>query len=233
MKLVAALAWYMEPAAFLDRLVRSLAGHVDELVALDGAWYGFGPARPSSGRQQRDTIRVAAAEVDLPVRVIVPSQVWASQIEKRQTLFDLAIREQKADWVMVVDGDFTVARCDDDALRRSLELTGLDVATVTVRTLNKPWPLSELPVMENAERFIYRGSRGLTVEHLHYGIRIGSRWVNGDRAYVNLEPSLDLSGVVGFEHDNANRGAERVAAARAYRKTRIAEKLEQWQEETA
>jgi hypothetical protein len=227
-KIVAALCWYLEPTEFLDRLVRSLAGHVDELVGLDGAWYGFTPAAAASSREERDTIRVAAAECGIPVQVVVPSRVWKSQIEKRQRLFDIAIHERGADWVMVVDGDWELACCDDLALRSSLQLTGRDVAMVMMRPLNKTFPYSELPTMDKPERHIWRGLDDLTVENLHWGIRSGARWLHGDTAYVNVEPALDLSSVVVFDHDNMNRPRERAEAMREYRKVRQDERLETW-----
>lgn len=229
MKIVAGLCWFDEPLEFLDRLVRSLRGHVDELVAVDGAWRGYPDATPTSAREQRDVIRLAAAESDLHVRILTPNRVWESQIEKRQRLFDLAIKERHGDWVMVVDGDFIVAECDDDALRKSLTLTGLDVAMVMIRPLNQSWPYCEMPTHAAPHRMIWRGHPGLTMEHLHYGIRIGNRWLHGDTAHVNVEPALDLSRIVVFDHDNMNRPKHRNDAMRAYRQTRFEERLETWQ----
>lgn len=227
MKIVAACAWFEEPVDFLDRMVRSLAGHVDELVCLDGAWQGF-DGGASSGREERDTIRAAALETDLPVEVRVPGQAWESQIEKRAALFRLAIAECGADWVLVVDGDVHVAHCDDHALRQSLALTDRDVATVTVTQMNQAWPYSEMPTNDVAQRHIYRGHPKLTVEMSHYGIRIGNRWLNGDASHVTLEPALDLSRVVRFAHDNQNRGHERNMKARKYRQSRRDRRLEMW-----
>lgn len=228
MKLVAALAWFDEPVEFLDRLARSLAGHVDELVALDGAWARYPDGHASSAREQRDVLRVACEETDLPLHLEVPRGVWPSQVAKRQRLFDIAIKARRADWVLVVDGDFVLANCDDEKLRASLRLTGLDVATVMLRPLNRAWPYSELPTHAAPHRMIWRGDRDLTVEAWHYGIRIGSRWLHGDTAYVDVEPALDLSRIVVIDHDNMNRPPARTAAMSRYRETRTAERLETW-----
>lgn len=228
MKIVAALCWYDEPDGFLERLLRSLVGHVDEVVALDGAWQGFPNPKRSSG-DQRHLLGAVAREIGLLIRIDVPVRVWKSQIEKRQRLFDIAIKEQHADWVLIVDGDFILAECDDLVLRQSLELTSLDVAKVLIRPLNQPWPYSELRTNPTADRMIWRGHPDLTMEHLHYGIRIGNRWLHGDTAYVNVEPALDLSRVVVIDHDNMNRSAPRVAAMKQYRKIRAERKLETWQ----
>lgn len=228
MKIVAALCWYDEPLAFLERLLRSLAGHVDEVVALDGAWDGYPEPRHSSGHQQQELLREVSLAIGLPIRIDVPARIWESQIEKRQRLLEIAIKEQGADWVLVVDGDFILAECDDLALRRSLELTGLDVAKVLIRPLNRPWPYSELPTHPAPHRMIWRGHPGLTMEHLHYGIRIGDRWLHGDTAFVNVEPALDLSGIVVIDHDNMNRPGPRAQAMKHYRQERAERKLETW-----
>lgn len=228
MKIVAACAWYEEPPAFLDRMVRSLEGHVDSLVALDGAWYGF-PGEATSTREERDTIRVAASEAGIPTRIVTPPRTWASQVEKRQALFRLAIHEQAADWVLVVDGDVWIERCDDGALWRSLELTDLDVALVALTQMNGGWPHSELGPQERPpQRHLFRAHPKLTVDKAHNGVHVGLRWLAGDPAFVKLEPALDLSRVVHFAHDNQNRGTERDEKARAYRKTRMQEGLESW-----
>lgn len=229
MKIVAALAYWAEPLPFLDRLVRSLAGHVDALVALDGPWYGF-DGGPVGTPEERDTIRAAAAECDLPCNVVWPIERWESQAEKRAELFRLAIDESGADWVLVVDGDERLAVCDDDALRRSLALTDRDVVLALETQLNKAWPYSEFQsTHDNAIRHMYRGIPGLTVETAHNGIRTPDfRWLHGDPEHVRVQPALDLSAILRFEHDNRNRGKARNDAARRYRRIRSDERLESW-----
>jgi hypothetical protein len=70
-KIVAALAWYREPPEFLDRLVRSLAGLVDVLVALDGAWALFPDAEPHSTLAEGMALHEAGA-LDAGVAVGAP-----------------------------------------------------------------------------------------------------------------------------------------------------------------
>jgi hypothetical protein len=229
LRIVACLCWFDEPLPFLDRLVRSLGGHVDALVAADGPWNGY-EGDVTSPREQRDTIRAAAAEAALPTRIVVPTKRWGSQIEKRTFVARTAIDEHHASWLFVVDGDSELTRCDDDALRQSLALTDRDVASVTMRYLNRSWPYSEMPPHEVTQRHIYRGIPGLTYRYVHNGIVTpDGRWLNGDGSLVSLAETLDLSRIVTVDHDNQNRGRDRNLRMRAYRKTREEKQLEVWQ----
>lgn len=229
MKIVAALAWYDEPVEFLDRLVRSLTPHVDHLVCLDGAWNGYdgGPASP---REQRDVIRAAAEDTGLSWTVEVPEKTWESQAKKRAHLFSLAIDDHQADWVLVVDGDEELVRCDDQLFRTALELTSLDVVMALNINLNRFVPIKDFPQSRWPIRHMYRGLYGLTVERAHNGVRtMDGRWLHGDPLHVRLQPALDLSAILQFHHDNGNRPVDRNRKARAYRELRDRERLEAWQ----
>lgn len=228
MKVAAALCWYREPVAFLDRCVRSLGGVVDELVAIDGAWDGFPHDLPYSTPEEHDAIANAAIDSGVPYRIVDCDRVYRSQVEKRDRLMRLAA-ENGAEWLVVIDGDEHVVSCDAGALRRSLELTDRHVATVRFRPMNQGWPYSELPTNETTIRRLYRA--GTRVDVAHNGYRFGGEWLLGDRAYVRLAPALDTSPLVLVEHDNMNRGAARVAAAREYRAARRARRLESWRGE--
>lgn len=227
-RLVAALCWAHEPPIFLDRLVRSLAGHVDALVALDGIWRGF-PADVISSRAERDTIRAAAAEVDLSCLIATPERAWESQCAKRQEAWRLAIDSQDAEFILVVDGDEELVRCDDEQLRLSLELTDRDVMLAMETQLNHGWPYSAMPCNSQPIRHLYRAIRGVEYQRVHNGIRTpDGRWLHGDPNHVTIEPALDLSAILEFAHDNHNRGRERDRQARLYRKNRAREGLESW-----
>ena len=76
MRIAAALAWYDEPPAFLDRCARSLAGVVDELVALDGAWRLQPDGQPYSPYEQVDSLRAACADVGLRLRDMTHPEVF-------------------------------------------------------------------------------------------------------------------------------------------------------------
>ncbi len=189
MRLVAAIAHYAEPDWFLERLDRSLDGVVDAVVALDGRWDLMPGDEPAS---------------------------WRSQVEKRDELMQLAA--DKGDWVLVIDGDEYLEPISGDALRLALAVTDLDVAHITLRTLNRPWPWRELPLMQTVARRIYRaGTRLAGPAHNDY--EFAGRMLNGGTRDL-LAPSLDLSAVMTINHDNRARPQARDAAAQDYRRAR-------------
>lgn len=230
MRLIAALAWYRETPAFLDRLVMSLAGVVDELVALDGRWKGFadGEVCFSTG-EEHDALANAGIEQGVSVRVVECARPFVSQVAKRARLMELAAAD--ADWVLVIDGDEWVESVDAVSLRASLDLTSLNVAEVTLQRTNEQWPHSGLPNRPYAVRRLYRAQDEaghlLTVETAHNGVRLGHRWLLGDRAHVTLEPSLNLSPLIRLHHD-ADRGPERAEARKAYYLGRQDQRVEAW-----
>jgi hypothetical protein len=121
-RIVAGLCWYDEPSAFLERCVASLAGVVDEVVAVDGAWRWFPGGLALSPPDQEEALRRTAREHDLPLRVVVPESVYESQVTKRAHMMELA--GENADWVLVIDADEYVARCHAGRVRAGLEATG-------------------------------------------------------------------------------------------------------------
>lgn len=189
MKLVAAVAWYDEPATFIARLLTSLRDVVDEVVELPGRWElmpGVGPA------------------------------AWRSQVEKRDALMRRA--SERGDWILVIDGDEYVEAFDVESVRAALEQSPVDVASVTLRNLNRPWPLRELaPQWFDARRLFRSGTTVPGPEHYRYE-RDGRRLDNA--------PALDLCSLVTVAHDNRNRPARREQAAQDYRRARRAAGVE-------
>lgn len=225
MKLVAALAWYQEPVEFLDRLVRSLGGVVDELIALDGRWRLFddGASCFLSPAVQADTIAVAAEAVGLPVTFGLVADVWDSQVAKRDRLMRLAA--DLGDWILVVDGDEYVESCDPVELRAELELADVNVATMMTvpktpeaRTLRTPEPV----------RRIYRATPSLHVETAHNGYRDDTGWLHGDSAYAKLIAPARTAPFLAMAHQGRARGEERNALAMTYRMERRAARVEAW-----
>ncbi len=189
MNLVAAVAHYAEPDGFLERLRVSLAGVVDEVVELDGRW-----------------------ELMPGDRAVA----WDSQVEKRDWLMQFAGR--RGDWVLVIDGDEYLEPVEADAMRLALASTDLDVAHVTLRTLNRPWPWRELPPMQTVARRIYRaGTRVAGPAHNDY--ELSGRPLNG-AMLEQLTPALDLSALLTINHDNRARPQARDQAAQKYRRAR-------------
>jgi hypothetical protein len=215
-RLCAALAWYDEPLPFLRRCVTSLRGVVDELVALDGAWQLFeGGAQSAS--DQEETIRRAAAEAGIVAHIHAPREVWASQVAKRARLMELAA--ERADWILVIDGDEYVTRADPIEIRRSLGETDYDCAFVGFCNLNRGESMPGTTPHSGLNRRLFRA--GTTVRTVHSG------YVYDGRSVV-IEDALDLRHALALEHDNVNRGTARNQRARTYRALRDMTAAEKW-----
>lgn len=223
MRLVAALAWYSEPAEFLQRLLRSLEGRVDSLVAEDGRWDLMDGEALMSSADERLFIAEGLRAITGVLAPFAMDAPWPSQVAKRDALMQQAAYD--GDWILVIDGDETLEIVHPGALREALAATDLDVAEVTLRTLNRPWPFAHLAPMTTTTRRIYRaGTRVIGPAHNDYA-RDGVR-LNGDPAVGELAPALDLTGLVTIVHDNRARGVDRERAAQDYRRARRAHGVE-------
>lgn len=131
MKLAAAICWYDEDPAWLERCVRSLAPIVDTIIHADGPWQDFPHDGPVSPIEQRRAIIVAAHAHDLGVIDVKP-RVWASQVEKRQALYAAGWRA--ADYLLVIDADEELRCANPDAIRATIEAAGGDAFNVRVQT---------------------------------------------------------------------------------------------------
>ena len=220
-RICCALAWYMEPPAFLTRCVESLRGLADELVAYDGAWDLWPDARRESSIEEHWAIAEAAT---IPCTVLTPAAVWASQVAKRSALMRAAT-ETGCDWILVIDGDEWIEQHHGAAVRAALESTPCDVATI----LHKRVTGYDAVNVPGAIRRLYRANTGVTVDTAHNGYRTtDGRWLHGDGAHVRLEPPCDLSGLVVLHHEHNNRGVERDRARQVYRQARLAQRTEAW-----
>lgn len=229
-RIAAALAWYDESPAFLERMVLSLAGTVDEVVALDGRWRGYDDGgRSQSTPEEHDAIANACIAAGLDARIVACNKPWDSQVAKRARLMELAA--ETADWILVIDGDEWLQEADSRAVRSALQLTGRDVAEIMLQRVNEPWPTRDLEHVPIPVRRVYRAldedGTPITVETAHNGYRLGSKWLHGDRAHVRLVEAVDLSAAVLMHHDG-DRGEERRARQKAYYVGRQNERVESW-----
>lgn len=223
MKVTAVLAWFDESPETLDRCVRSLAGVADRLVALDGPWEHFPHESASSPRVQHDAIMSAAASLE-SVTVMPSNRPWRSQVAKRAALLELA-RIVGSDWLLVIDADEHVERCDGGLLRERLASTGRDVCKVGFRTYGAGVK-NHRPV---AIRRLYRESTGVTVDVAHNGYRTSDgRWLHGDGRHVRRELADDLSDVIAVAHDRDARSVERQKARVEFIDERRRLKFESW-----
>lgn len=218
-RICAALSFYDEPPAFLSRCVRSLAGVVDELVAVDGAWR-YQPlvdGRHVSSPDQVEPIW-EAQQVGIRTRLVIPEGLYESQVVKRQQLMALAAED--ADWVLVIDGDEYVSEKDPDTLRRELAETDLLCGYVGFKNLNRGETMPGTTPHSGLNRRLYKA--GTTVTTVHSG------YMYEGRNLLVSESALDLRHCLALEHDNVNRGHERNQRARAYRLARSQYRVEMW-----
>lgn len=218
MRIVAALCWYEEPVHFLERLVRSLDGVVDELIAHDGPWKHFPRQSLESPPEQKAALLSTAHEIGLPVTTITPTEVYESQVEKRAYLYDFAA--QRSDWVFVVDGDEEVIHVDE-GFRSKLEATLLfDVGIIACQRI------SGYRDTERTPRRVFRSSCGLSVRETHNGVVTDDgRWLAGPRR-IKKEPTLDLTENLRIRHEAMSRGERRNLWSRRYYQTRARDRIE-------
>lgn len=214
-RICAALAWCDETPEFLERCVLSLAGVVDDLVALDGPWRLF--EAPDSGDAQRQAIADAAAAAGIDAYVTSAYPEWESQVHKRDELMKLA--SEGNDWVFVIDADEYVVHSDSEAIRKGLAETEHHCAFVSFSNLNQGESMPGTTPHSGLNRRLFRA--GTTVRVVHSGY-----WYDGRSVVV--EDALDLRHALALEHDNVNRGAERNQRARMYRARRDMTGAEKW-----
>lgn len=216
MKIIAALCWFDERPEILARCVSSLAGVVDSVVALDGPWEGF-PAEGllRSPDEQSAAIDAAADAAGLPLRAGHGAEAWPSQVAKRSELMRVAALA--GDWILVVDADEYVERCDPEALRRVLAETEHDVAEARMRNAGQ----GVRNISAFGKRRLFRSASGVTLERAHNGYRAADgRWLYGDRRHVDLAPAADVSGYLELVNDVSARPRRRADAAAVYYQAR-------------
>lgn len=215
-RVVAALCWFAEPTEGLERMVRSLAGAADALVAFDGRWERFGHGENVSPLEQAEVIHAAANEIGIPVadESCRADRPWPSQAAKRAAMMREAALH--GDWILVVDADETVDANDD--FRARLADTGSDVAEVTILSVLGP---------VRAMRRLFRASAAVTVPGpAHNGYQAGDgRWLKHPSGR-ETEHALDLTVAFAITNDPGLRSRSRNAAMHRYYRDRGRYRLE-------
>jgi len=221
--IVACLAWYAETAETLERCALSLAGVCERMVAASGRWYGFPEVPADDRRGQLRALKAGCATAKIELVPVIADGEWPSQVDKRATLMDVAC--SRGDWLFVIDADEYVAECQLEEFHDALWHSEFDVAQIHGRRVplkpssaRRPW------------RRLYRASTRVTVRQAHNGyVTEDGRWLYGDPSAVDLEPCLDLTGLLLLEHDREARSSERKDARRVYNLARRDERLETWE----
>lgn len=224
MIVTASLIWWNEPPDVLERCVRGIATVADRIVAVDGAYRRYPGATVRSSKEQEETIRDVAAEEGLGAVVIIPTRLWAGQLEKRT--FALQVAADGSDWIAQVDADW-VASGDREAVRRELFTTHHQVVNVRFCTPSADtdfatnWHKRE---SGNCVRYphFFRALKDIRVEERHWWISAtykGKRvWMQHSprRLKMPLLPQLPLKAPYRIDHLFTERSEEQVLAGRAF-----------------
>lgn len=228
MKLFACLCWYEEPPANLVLLVSSLSRHVDHLVAVDGAYWGFPGANtnPASDPTQAQVLQAATSGIGIGLTLIVPNAPWAGGEPEKRTAMFAAARASGAtpdDWLLIIDGDERVSDWPSDLRGRLADSPAALVAEVrlwerlpTVGDVQPPGPL--MPI-GSGHRALYRSLPDLRVEGAHYvnvaGHGTSKVYLRGRGDLHDLDPALDCHDLR-IEHRRRHRSDDRLRMRDAY-----------------
>ena len=221
MTTVACLAYYAEQPAHLEKCVGSLHGLADVLLAWEGRWEKF-PAVPGND----PGAQVAAVELAAAGAMLVchAQGTWPSQVAKRAQLMEEAAC--MGDWLFVIDADEWVMAEHTDLGQLHLALGAAEADVAEVMIHRHPLDASTRP---RPVRRLYRASTRPTVRTAHNGyVTADDRFLHGDPGWVQLEPALDLSGLLAIGHDVLCRSAARRTARHDYLYTRRRERFESW-----
>lgn len=234
MKVIAGLCWYDESPAHLARLVTSLTGVADHLVAIDGAYLHYPQGRASSDPLQYQVLIETAYAAGLGLTIHRQSTVWyGNEVEKRNFLMRQCIRaaEGPGDWILVMDGDEMVSAARA-GWREQIEQTSCDAAMVRFWN-RRPDDANELarsfwfPAEHGFQthRVFFRALPNLRIKGNHYTYVAGDKTLRGADSYLCV-PALDLSQVFEIEHRHDFRSTERNGLAARYYEIRDDLRLE-------
>jgi hypothetical protein len=133
-RLTALLAFYDEQPKDLILYVASLTqAHVDNLIAIDGAYQLYPHTTHHSPPTQHATLAAACQQARIPLHLHIPEHAWqGNEPEKRTALFQLAHQQSDPDdWWIVLDTDELIQTAPTD-MRDRLQRTDHATAEVTV-----------------------------------------------------------------------------------------------------
>lgn len=217
MRIAALISFFDERPEELRECIRSLAGHVDHIVAIDGAYGLFPNGRPYSDPTEHKAVLKTCQQIGVGCTLEIPPRVWDTEMEKRTRLFELAATvTEDGDWWFVMDADQRLKQVPDD-LREQLAGSAWPAATVT---FDEPHPNAEgsrFPV-----RCLFRHCPGLRVERNHYSyVTPDGFWLWGNPRHRGAKSAAhDLREQLIIEHRTHFRRKDRKDRATAYYKQR-------------
>lgn len=227
MVITAALCWWNELPADLERCIAGAANIADRVMALDGAYRRYPGASVRSDERQHDAIRRAAKKAGMECKILVPDTLWAGQVEKRSYL--LAMAAIGSDWIVTLDADHVIST-DRKAVRAELRnSTAFIVDVPFVTPLNQKRSLKQSAVGQwHIEQTrepqmipqVWRADLGLRVEQRHWWISAtkgGEKvwaWA-GDTTRRKLPHAAFVTPYT-VEHRSMLRTPEQIRASRAF-----------------
>lgn len=143
-KIIGILSWFDESPTWLSATVASLARICDHVIAVDGRYLHYDDTRVSSSMAEHDAILQTARGAGIGLTLDIPTQPWATEMDKRTRAFQLAelVADVHRDWFIVLDGDevltHTPAKHDTIAELDKAATAGVRTVTVTLRDIADP-----------------------------------------------------------------------------------------------
>jgi len=229
-KVIGLISWFNEKPEWLAAGVASMAGFVDAVVVIDGAYSYFPEGRAHSPNGQAEAIRETARALGLGCLIYEPPGTWiGNEVEKRDKLFRFAEQvTEPEDWYFVLDGDEVVSHASADIHTKLLGATH-DVGEVMHWNARGHFAPDERPFSVQMEeqrpiRKFFRAIRGLRCIHTHY------THVTPDGRFLwakdEMEPAENLTQYVQVEHRNKDRDPWRNKQAKEYYDRRDAANIE-------
>lgn len=220
----AIVSFYDEPLDLLAASISSLAGVVDHVVAVDGAYMLFPEGKPSSDPQQMRLIEEICRGLRIGLTTHTPMTTWVgNEVQKRNHALRLAEAVTSEDgWYYAHDADTVVTHAAGDWFSKleqiKDELWGaINVGVREVRNLPVQVPLEDT---HSPCRLLYRAVRGLHYGPTHWTLRaldpatgeVMCLW--GDKG-LNPVDAYDGKHLLKVDH-RRERATERQVRARMY-----------------
>lgn len=220
------LIFYDEPIDTLVAMVSSLAGVVDHLVAIDGAYMHFPDGEAASDPKQMRIIYDICRGSRIGLTAHVPTQVWAgNEVMKRNYSLKLAEPVTNPNgWYLVLDADCVVTHVAEDWFEKVAQASAEQYAAITVGVKEcRPLPPGTIQPDDiwSPHRLMYRAIRGLEYGPAHWELHAPpeTEGVNWDCIWCHRHDgqvdAWDASHYLHVEH-RFDRPLERKIASQKY-----------------
>lgn len=168
-RVTAIVSWYDEPLELLTASISSLAGVVDHVVAVDGGYFLFPDAKPSSDPTQARVIEEVCRGMRVGLTLHVPGHVWGgNEVQKRNHAVQLAEAVTREDgWYYVHDADTVVTNVVYNWFERLDEIRDENWGAISVG-VREVIPGLALEDVHAPCRLMYRALKGMQYGPAHW-----------------------------------------------------------------